>query len=644
VNISFKILKKKDIFYINKKMQRLVEMPISIYEGGNPTTKIIVANFVNEIGGDFVQIQDQNTGEFLNITKQLWNASKINDASIGAGPKLTKTKRPALEALPARLDPTSRESEEERKRREILLQVAVAGLGESERPEEGLEERKGYREFRKLLTLSKAMKGDTQFGIALNTLQTPRGRTPLMGAVIQGDFERVKFLLGLSNTVINAETTRGETALYLALKYGWKNIAEYLLNRGATLNQKDKQLVLHTSIHYKMPSVAKLLIERGDPNINTFLPERGKTPLFLAIAALTYVSPIGEYWRRRTDPDMEMEVIQLLLDRGAQVNATMIYNHDYYESYEYNGMTALMLVCRQNNYRDYPLKIAKLLIDKGADVNVKFQCAAAIFDYGPFDFPENGDTALMFAVHRGGLPLVRLLINSGADINARNVINSSALLELSKYGWGGIDMFQRLEIAAVLIGRGGLVNVFNSSGDSPLLLSLSKKYRDVGTKLLIELGADVNLSHIPYDTPLIRAVKLGSLSKVQLLLSKGADPNGTNARDLSMEDSKAMEENEYEVEMMRLSWTPLLWCAQYFKKDNDLYLLIAQTLIENGANVNKASLKGQLPLSIAVKDAFIMHAGRMYWLRDRRLYDLLVRHGAQGPDYDFAPPELSPPI
>ena len=75
-----------------------------------------------------------------------------------------------------------------------------------------------------------------------------------------------------------------------------------------------------------------------------------------------------------------------------------------------------------------------------------------------------------------------------------------------------------------------------------------------------------------------------------------------------------------------------------------MYLLIAQTLIENGANVNKASLKGELPLSIAVNDSSnLMHAGRMYWLRDRRLYDLLVRHGAKGPEYDFAPPELSPP-
>jgi len=48
-----------------------------------------------------------------------------------------------------------------------------------------------------------------------------------------------------------------------------------------------------------------------------------------------------------------------------------------------------------------------LLIDKGADVNAK---------------DITGETALMVAAERGHTEIVKLLIGRGADVNARNIV------------------------------------------------------------------------------------------------------------------------------------------------------------------------------------------------------------------------------
>ncbi len=58
------------------------------------------------------------------------------------------------------------------------------------------------------------------------------------------------------------------------------------------------------------------------------------------------------------------------------------------------------------------LEIVKELIKSGADVNAK---------------SNNSNTALMGAAVYGDLEIIKELINSGADINAKNNINETAL-------------------------------------------------------------------------------------------------------------------------------------------------------------------------------------------------------------------------
>jgi len=73
-----------------------------------------------------------------------------------------------------------------------------------------------------------------------------------------------------------------------------------------------------------------------------------------------------------------------------------------------------------------------------------------------------------------------------------------------------------------------LLNHFNRDcGDTPLLLALRGKQcskRLPISKLLLEAGADVNLSHpMSKKTPLISAITQGNCEMVELLIENGAD-------------------------------------------------------------------------------------------------------------------------
>ena len=206
----------------------------------------------------------------------------------------------------------------------------------------------------------------------------------------------------------------------------------------------------------------------------------------------------------------------------------------------YHGYTALMWASEYGN-----LEAAKLLIENGADVNAK---------------DKYGDTALIEAGH---LEVVKLLIENGADVNVENEFGENALMRASEYG--------NLEKVKLLIEKEADVNAKNEDGKTALMRASREGHLEV-VKYLIENGADVNAKSNNGWTALMRASYNGHLEVVKYLIENGADVNA--------------KRDSGRTALMRAS--------------REGHLEVVKLLIENGADVNaKDDIYGQTALDLA---------------------------------------------
>jgi uncharacterized protein len=126
----------------------------------------------------------------------------------------------------------------------------------------------------------------------------------------------------------------------------------------------------------------------------------------------------------------------------------------------------------------------------------------------------SGDGPMIRAVKAGDLAVVRALIASGEDVNARSGDGSTPLL------WAVHNA--ETEIARVLIGAGADVDVANAYGVTPLL-DASRTGDAAMVDLLLQAGADPARTHPEGETALMAAARSGSVRAVRLLLDRGAD-------------------------------------------------------------------------------------------------------------------------
>ena len=124
---------------------------------------------------------------------------------------------------------------------------------------------------------------------------------------------------------------------------------------------------------------------------------------------------------------------------------------------------------------------AALLVERGADVNAK---------------SGNDTTPLHYAASGNALDAVALLLDRGADINAKNA-QGGTLLHFAAYG-------NASDAAALLVGRGADVNAKDSGRNAPLHYAAWGNASDVAA-LLVERGADISARNAQGRTPLALA-------------------------------------------------------------------------------------------------------------------------------------------
>jgi hypothetical protein len=174
--------------------------------------------------------------------------------------------------------------------------------------------------------------------------------------------------------------------------------------------------------------------------------------------------------------------------------------------------------------------VARLLLEHGADVNAR---------------DDLGDTPLHEAAH-GHVDVVRLLLEHGADVNARDKNGQTPLHEAASWGVvrllpdHGADVNTRdkngrirglADVVRLLLERGADVNARDEDGRTPLHWAAFAGYADVA-RLLLEHGADVNARNKSGETPLhvAAAAKVfesfaADAEFARLLLERGADPS-----------------------------------------------------------------------------------------------------------------------
>lgn len=122
---------------------------------------------------------------------------------------------------------------------------------------------------------------------------------------------------------------------------------------------------------------------------------------------------------------------------------------------------------------------------------------------------------LVAAARNGDLPVVKLLLNAGADVAFHAEGDESALMAAAANG--------HLEVARLFVEQGAAVNQ-KLQGDGTALLLASRQGQLEMVQYLIAQGADVNAQVSGDGTPLINAVRGGHIEIARVLLEKGADP------------------------------------------------------------------------------------------------------------------------
>jgi len=119
-------------------------------------------------------------------------------------------------------------------------------------------------------------------------------------------------------------------------------------------------------------------------------------------------------------------------------------------------------------------------------------------------------TSLHFAVIGGNAETISYIINSGVNINSRNLYGETPLLWCCKEG--------NLEIAKVLVEHGAKINIRDGEGNTPLHWAAEYNQHEMVSYFLSK-GTSLNRNNDLQQTPIDIAIENQSLETVAIFTS-----------------------------------------------------------------------------------------------------------------------------
>ena len=212
------------------------------------------------------------------------------------------------------------------------------------------------------------------------------------------------------------------------------------------------------------------------------------------------------------------------------------------------GMTILQLAV----WHKWDMEAVKLLIDLGADVDAKDQ---------------RGNSALIYAIKARPairLPQAELLLEAGAGVKAKGEKGMTALMHAA--------MHDNIPALKILLEAGADVRARDKTGWTALMHATRIKYGYTAVVAsLIEAGSDVNAAHRHGGTALSSAAYNGHAAVVRLLIEARANVNPKD----------------------KAGWTPLICSAVNGHAE------VVALLLGAGADLNARDHLGRTALSVA---------------------------------------------
>lgn len=490
--------------------------------------------------------------------------------------------------------------------------------------------------------------------------------TPLHFATERGHLDVVPLLLK-NFAQVNAKTINDESALCLAVKLRLQSIVHILLPYYTQKFNfypyllKEEQMLIYSAVQSRNFSILEFFLMQGlNPNI---WEERSKmTPLFLAIEQeclssvkllINYGADLNITKQYEYSEDDETfqgysvlhfaakcrneQIFSYLLDEGATLNifdvnrqnplhiATRLENLAIIRliltrgqnilslfTKDLSGMTPLHIAVEGDNQ-----KILDEFLDAGVPVDLKTETKLSAMHlgakWGLFSIVQllakrggktnvsggmDFETPLFYAALSGNLDLVRFL--------TKNSLKSSKWIEgyVSLYAasYNGHE-----DIVRFLIKEGADSNLRHGNFLSPLHAAAQRGHKSI-VKLLIETGAFVEREERTISTPFLTALSHGHDSIAQMIQNHQQINVNAKLRPAVFKSSASEFESllvcGYESrlefhEQLKVDYTPIFFAIQSGNLDR------VRNLIENGASVNVTAQSGETPLLLAIKSQSI---------------------------------------